>query len=202
MQSTASDPESMSSTRDEPVEHGAVGNVLPMEAVQHVTKSIVSRPAMVPRFIHGVTFITAQELHFVDQQREKYLHIGWFTEDKQEKAEPSRLWFREEYPWLRAVCTENQYGLLCIDCSEFANDNTMIERCRGAFVIRPYWKLKHKGLEGIDRNISADDVFSVSFQAFDCTKTVTCTDSAMKDEWHRRSSRAEAPSSVSCIVST
>jgi hypothetical protein len=136
MQSTASDPESMSSTSDEPVEDGAAGNMLPMEAVQEVTKSNISRPDMVPRSLHGVTFITAQELHFVDQQREKYPHIGWFTEDKQEKAKPSRLWFTKEYPWLRAVCTENQYGLLCIDCSEFANDKTMIERPRSNCTVR------------------------------------------------------------------
>lgn len=135
-----------------------------MEAVQEVAESCVRRPVMVPCFIPGVTFITAQELHFVDQQREKYPHIGWFTEDKQEKAKPSRLWFTNEYPWLRAVCTENQYGLLCIDCSEFANDKMMIERSRGAFVIRPYGKLKHKGLKGIDRSISAEDLLAYHFR--------------------------------------
>ncbi|CAF5007681.1 unnamed protein product, partial [Rotaria sp. Silwood1] len=33
------------------------------------------------------------------------------------------------------------------DCSEFASDQAKIGRSGGAFIVRPYWKLKHKGIE-------------------------------------------------------
>lgn len=101
------------------------------------------------KHIEGVKFITDHELNFIDAQREKHPSIQWFTEDKQKRAKPSSQWFSKDYVWLRAVCSNNRYGLLCIDCAEFATDKTLIERNNGAFIVRPYWKLKHKGLCGI-----------------------------------------------------
>ncbi|CAF4195710.1 unnamed protein product, partial [Rotaria sordida] len=84
--------------------------------------------------IEGVKFITTQELNFIDAQREKYPSIQWFTEDKQKKVKPSRHWFSKDHLWLRAVCSNGIYGLLCVDCGEFATNKTLIERSNGAFI--------------------------------------------------------------------
>ncbi|CAF1531987.1 unnamed protein product, partial [Rotaria sordida] len=106
--------------------------------------------------IEGVKFITTQELNFIDAQREKYPSIQWFTEDKQKKVKPSRHWFSKDHLWLRAVCSNSIYGLLCVDCGEFATNKTLIERSNGAFIVRSYWKLKHKGLHGIQQHQNSD----------------------------------------------
>lgn len=103
------------------------------------------------RHIEGVRFATAQELKLLDFQREKHPSIRWFTEDKQKQVKPSRHWFTKDRSWLRAVCSLHRYGLFCVDCAEFATDKTLIERNNGAFIVRPYWKLKHKGLDGTIR---------------------------------------------------
>jgi hypothetical protein len=116
-------------------------------SVQNIENVLPSRPATMSKFIYGVRFISTSELKLVDKQREKYPLMKWFTEDKQKKVKPSQQWFKN-HQWLRAICTENRYGLLCIDCAEFATNKSSIERNDGAFVVRPYWKLKHKGLDG------------------------------------------------------
>ncbi|CAF5182542.1 unnamed protein product, partial [Rotaria sp. Silwood1] len=59
-------------------------------------------------------------------------------------------------PWLRAVCIDNKYGLLCTDCSEFVSDQAKIGRSGGACIVRSYWKLKHKGIEGIREHEQSD----------------------------------------------
>ncbi len=99
--------------------------------------------------IQGVNFITNQELKLIDTQRENHSSTIWFTDDKQIKVKPSRHWFSKDRQWLRAICTEHRYGLLCMDCIEFATNQTLIKRSNGAFVLRPYGKLKHKGLDGL-----------------------------------------------------
>jgi hypothetical protein len=101
------------------------------------------------RNIQGVKFITHQELKLIDTQRENHSSTSWFTDDKQKKVKPSRHWFSKDRQWLRAICTENIYGLICMDCIEFATNETLIKRSNGAFILRPYWKLKHKGLDGL-----------------------------------------------------
>ena len=116
-----------------------------VESTENVS---LNRPAIMSKFIHGVRFISTNELKLVDKQREKYPFIKWFGEGKQKQVKPSRLWFSKCRQWLRAVCTEGRYGLLCIDCAEYATNKTLIERNSGAFVVRPYWTLKHKGLDG------------------------------------------------------
>lgn len=91
-------------------------------------------------------FITVQESTFVDAQREKHPSIQWFTEGNQKQVKPSRHWFSKEHLWLPTVCSNHSYGLLCVDCAEFATNKTLIDRNNGAFIVRPYWRLKHKGL--------------------------------------------------------
>lgn len=113
-----------------------------------------NRPPIITKSIAGVHFINSQELFFVDKQRVQYPHIKWYphehSKEEQNKTnyKPSKHWFTEHRNWLRAVCTDNKYGLLCTDCSEFGSDQVKIERNGGAFVARPYWKLRHKGIEG------------------------------------------------------
>lgn len=111
------------------------------------------RPLIMSKHIEGVQFITSNEMTFVDAQLEKHRFINWYTDDKQKQVKPSRQWFTKNYQWLRAVCTDNRYGLICVDCAEFAKDKTLIKRNNGAFVVRPYWKLKHKGLHGIESSV-------------------------------------------------
>jgi hypothetical protein len=119
--------------------------------IQNIGKKSSVRPPAMSKNIEGVKFITNHELKFIDAQREKYPAIEWFTDDKQKQVKPSRHWFSKDHQWLRAICTENRYGLLCIDCAKFATDKTLIERNHGAFILRPYWKLKHKGFYGLIR---------------------------------------------------
>ncbi|CAF4518707.1 unnamed protein product [Rotaria sp. Silwood2] len=113
-------------------------------------------------FLSGVIFINIHEMHFIDEQRAKHPHIPWYPRNfKQHKKQkinykPSSNWFTKERQWLRAVCSNGNYGLLCTYCSEFASDKLKIERSDGAFVVRPFWKLKHKGIEGIREHESSD----------------------------------------------
>ncbi len=109
---------------------------------------------MTPTSIPGVIFINSEELSFVDKQRSLHPHIKWYSDsaDQHQKHKsydkPSSQWFTRERPWLRAVCTGGKYGLLCTDCSEFGSNSMKIARNTGAFVARPFWKLKHKGISG------------------------------------------------------
>ncbi|CAF1640730.1 unnamed protein product, partial [Adineta ricciae] len=130
--------------------------ILTSLSMQNKEKITSARSLIEFKHIEGLKFITTQEITFVDAQLKRYPHVQWFTEDKQERVKPSRHWFTKNYPWLRAVFSGNRYGLLCIDCLEFARDETLIQRNNGAFVVRPYWKLKHKGLEGIKKHDISD----------------------------------------------
>ena len=95
--------------------------------------------------IKGVRFINAHEMTFVQAHRANYPNIAWNTDNNLPSVKPSPTWFSSEYRWLRAIRTDNQYGLLCVDCAEFASSEMAIKRNKGAFVVRPYWTLKHKG---------------------------------------------------------
>ncbi|CAF1455821.1 unnamed protein product [Rotaria magnacalcarata] len=108
------------------------------------------------KYIEGVKFITNNEMSFIDTQRKNHPFINWYTDDRQKQVKPSQSWFSKNFQWLRAVCTDNRYGLICVDCAEYARDKTLIERNKGAFVVRPYWKLKHKGLDGIKNHQNSD----------------------------------------------
>lgn len=123
--------------------------VLTPASLPNIRNTTSVRSIIMFKHIEGVKFISLQELNFLEVQREKHPSIQWFSEDKQKKVKPSRHWFSKDYPWLRAVCSGYKYGLLCVDCAEFATDKTLIERANGAFIVRPYWKLKHKGLQGL-----------------------------------------------------
>jgi hypothetical protein len=125
--------------------------VLPSTLTKTPQEMFSNRPPVTTKHIEGVKFITTSELQFIDPQRKKCPSAHWFTEDKQKQSKPSRHWFSKEQKWLRAICTENRYGLLCVVCAEYATNTTLIGRNNGAFILRPYWKLKHKGLEGIVR---------------------------------------------------
>jgi len=141
---TATDDESEESES----ENDVVLTPLPTQNIRNITPT---RSLIMFKHIEGVKFITNQELNFIDTQREKHPSIQWFTENKQKQVKPSRHWFSTDHSWLRAVCSNHRYGLLCVDCAEFGTDKTLIERNNGAFVVRPYWKLKHKGLQGLIR---------------------------------------------------
>lgn len=106
--------------------------------------------------IKGVRFVDSQEMTFVQIHRANHPDIPWNPhDDLLVHIKPSPTWFSSDHPWLRAVRTDDRYGLLCIDCAEFATSEMAIKRNNGAFVVRPNWKLKHKGLEG--ENISLYD---------------------------------------------
>jgi hypothetical protein len=111
--------------------------------------------------IKGVRFVNAHEMTFIQAHRIKYPDIPWNPHTSLPSAKPSSSWFSNDYPWLRAVRKDNNYGLLCADCAEFASNEMAIKRNNGAFVVRPYWKLKHKGLEG--KNIS---FYNINFHKF------------------------------------
>lgn len=115
----------------------------------------LTRPNLTLKSIPGVIFINTEELSFVDKQRVTHPHIKWYPDsaDHYQKHKyhdkPSSQWFTRERPWLRAVCSDERYGLLCTDCSEFGSNSTKITRNGGAFIARPFWKLRHKGIEGM-----------------------------------------------------
>jgi hypothetical protein len=95
-----------------------------------------------------VKFINNHEMNFIHAHRNKYPDTPWNSNLKLPIVKPSPTWFTPEYSWLRAVRSNNRYGLVCIDCAEFASSELAIKKNQGAFVVRPYWKSKHKGLEG------------------------------------------------------
>ena len=98
--------------------------------------------------IKGVRFINTDELKFLDMHRANYPNIEWNPHRSLSLVKPSPTWFSDDYPWLRAIYSDGYYGLICADCAEFASNEVAIKKNNGAFVVRPYWKLKHKGLEG------------------------------------------------------
>ena len=139
--------------------HNSISSRLTTDNVVAVQKQTISihnsdRPVTASS-LPGVIFINSEELHFVDEQRSKHPQILWYPRNieqykKQEvNYKPSSCWFTRERPWLRAICSNGKYGLLCTYCSEFASDKLKIERNKRAFVVRPFWKLKHKGIEGV-----------------------------------------------------
>jgi hypothetical protein len=115
----------------------------------------LNRPILTPTSISGVIFINSEELSFVDKQRSAQPHIKWYPDNVDQYQlhklhdKPSSQWFTRERPWLRAVCSDGKYGLLCTDCSKFGSDLMKIARNGGAFIVRPFWKLRHKGIEGM-----------------------------------------------------
>ena len=152
IQHNDSESHSETTTDDESEGNGLENDVvLTPLSTQNIGNITPVRSLIMFKHIEGVKFITTQELNFIDAQREKHPFIKWFTEDKQKQVKPSRQWFSKDHLWLRAVCSDHRYGLLCVDCAEFATDKTLIERNNGAFIVRPYWKLKHKGLHGLIR---------------------------------------------------
>ncbi len=138
------DEESLENERDNDI-------ILSPMPTQSIEKSSSVHPIIMSKHIEGVKFITTEEMKLIDAQRDKYPLISWFTQDKQKQVNPIRHWFTKEHQWLRAVCTENRYGVVCVDCAEYATGKALIERNNGAFILRPYWKLKHKGLDGVIR---------------------------------------------------
>jgi hypothetical protein len=149
VQHNCNESHSETTTDDECEEEGSGSDMLLTQSTQNIGNICPARSLVMFKYIEGVKFISSQELNFIDAQRKKYPSIQWFTEDKQKQVKPSRHWFSKDYSWLRAVCSDNRYGLLCVDCMEYATDKTLIERNNGAFIVRPYWKLKHKGLYGL-----------------------------------------------------
>ncbi|CAF3712042.1 unnamed protein product [Rotaria socialis] len=125
-------------------------------STKNIGRLTSSRSLIMSKHIEGVKFITSNEVTFIDTQRKNHPSINWHTDDKQKQVKPSRAWFSKNFQWVRAVCTDNRYGLICVDCDEYARDKTLIERNKGAFVVRPYWKLKHKGLDGIKNHQNSD----------------------------------------------
>jgi hypothetical protein len=93
-------------------------------STQNVGTFSLTRPPVMSRNIQGVKFITNHELKLIDTQRENHSSTSWFTDDNQKQVRP-------------------------MDCIKFATNETLIKRSNGAFILRPYWKLKHKGLDGL-----------------------------------------------------
>ncbi|CAF1062015.1 unnamed protein product [Didymodactylos carnosus] len=141
------------------------------------SQNIRRYPHLTPKFLPNIPFINDQEAALLDAKRRKYAHLPWYATEKQQLQmlrKPSPLWFPER-PWLRAVCTENKYyGLLCIDCIEFAKDEFHIERSSGAIICSPYWKLKHKGLEGIRKHENSN-IHTTSHDARKYLRTIVST---------------------------
>ncbi|CAM2728844.1 unnamed protein product [Rotaria socialis] len=143
-------------------------------STKNIGRLTSSRSLIMSKHIEGVKFITSNEVTFIDTQRKNHPSINWHTDDKQKQVKPSRAWFSKNFQWVRAVCTDNRYGLICVDCDEYARDKTLIERNKGAFVVRPYWKLKHKGLDGFAgiKNHQNSDLHRASREKRIATKIV------------------------------
>ena len=116
----------------------------------------LNRPIITSKSIPGVIFINSEEMSFVDKQRSAHPHIKWYPDcaDRHQKHKschkPSAQWFTRERSWLRAICSDGKYGLICTDCSEFGSNSMKIGRKNGGvFIVRPFWKLKHKGIGGM-----------------------------------------------------
>ncbi len=125
-------------------------NLIDNEVCCSSTYIPINRPPCVKISIPGVQFITDQELKFVDQQRSLLNDDIWLPDGAVGKSKPSPTWFTAARAiWLRAIYSEKKYGLLCIICAQEAKCNSRLVKNKGAFISHPYWKLLHKGLEGM-----------------------------------------------------
>jgi hypothetical protein len=88
-----------------------------------------------------VKFIDAHEMTFVQAPRADHPDIAWNAHYNLTPVRPSPTWFSDDYPWLRAIYSDNYYGSICMDFAEFASSYIAIKKNNGAFVVRPYWKL-------------------------------------------------------------
>ena len=110
----------------------------------------INRPPCVKKPLLGVQFITDRELQYVDQQRFLRKDDIWLPPDAVGKTNPSHTWFTDKRSiWLRAVCSENKYGLLCLICAQKAKCESRMKKSKGTFVSHSHWKLQHKGLDGM-----------------------------------------------------
>ncbi|CAF3776542.1 unnamed protein product [Rotaria sordida] len=105
----------------------------PVKTMLDVSNNIVTS-------IKGVRFINSHEMTIIQKQRSNHPDIPWNSNKNLPSAKPSSAWFSTDHPWLRAIRTDNQYGLLCVDCGEFASNEAAIKKSQGAFIVRPYWK--------------------------------------------------------------
>jgi len=113
------------------------------------TTAPVNRPQCTKVCLPGVEFISDLELTYVDQQRVRLHDEVWLPSGRGGEIKPSKYWFTQSRSkWLRAVHSNNKYGLLCIICAKEATDTSKIQKNQGAFICRPYWKLLHQGIEG------------------------------------------------------
>ncbi|CAF3258021.1 unnamed protein product [Rotaria sp. Silwood2] len=106
----------------------------PSVSLQSTASTISNLSDNVIISIKGVRFINAPEMTFVQAHRANYPHIVSSTNNKLPSVKPIPTWFSNEYPWLRAIHTDNQYGFLCVDCAEFASSEMVIKRNNDAFV--------------------------------------------------------------------
>ncbi len=119
--------------------------------MEHPTITIpINRPQCTKVFLPGVEFISDYELKFVDQQRYRLQDKVWLPGGGGGESKPSQSWFTgARSTWLRAVYSNNKYGLICVICAKGAKDDSRIMKNQGSFISRPYWKLLHQGLEGM-----------------------------------------------------
>ncbi|CAF1244464.1 unnamed protein product [Rotaria sp. Silwood1] len=80
--------------------------------------------------IKGVRFINSHGIIFLEAHRAKYPHIQWSPPANLPQVKPSPSWFSSDYPWLRAIYSEDHYGLLCIDCVEFASNEMAVKKLK------------------------------------------------------------------------
>ena len=135
--------------------HGGSPNEIISDSEMCCSSSIlpINRPPCVKKSLSGVQFITDRELKDVDQQRLSRKDDVWLPSSTVGKAKPSHTWFTDKRSiWLRAVCSENKYGLLCVICAQEAKCESRLKKNKGTFISHPYWKLQHKGLAGIANN--------------------------------------------------
>ncbi|CAF4473786.1 unnamed protein product [Didymodactylos carnosus] len=114
----------------------------------------VTRPPCLKRCLNGVIFVTDDELQHEDKQRDLYPKMSWDPDTEQSSSlalgRPCSIWWSvDRRKWLRAICTNNIYGLLCCVCAQYSADNISIQRAHGSFVVKPYYKLGKKGIAGI-----------------------------------------------------
>ncbi|CAF4325494.1 unnamed protein product, partial [Didymodactylos carnosus] len=134
------------------------------------------RPIPMKTIIPGVLFINDYELDYVDKQRSRFPNINWEPDTQKTNSKthgkPSSTWWSgSRQHWLRAVCTNNIYGLLCSVCAQYATDDVRIQRAHGAFIVKPYYKLQKKGLDGItNHEVSQIHLQSISTASAKLTK--------------------------------
>ncbi|CAF1258639.1 unnamed protein product [Didymodactylos carnosus] len=126
------------------------------EDILHDKKT--SRPTPMKTSIRGVLFVNDYELDYVDKQRSCFPNINWERDTQKNNSKthgkPSSTWWSgSRQQWLRAVCTNNIYGLLCSVCAQYTTDDVRIQRVHGAFIVKPYYKLQKKGLDGITNHV-------------------------------------------------